>query len=179
MFMKKRAIILLLSAITVAASLAASGCSVEWKPSQIPETGEIAGDFRLEDLDGNSVALSDFLGRPVLLNFWATWCAPCREEIPLLKTIHADSQWQNEELVILPVNIGEGKSTVKEFTEEYEVSFTVLLDTERTVFRQYFVRGVPTTYFIDRKGVIQSVTIGAFVDIEEIEKNLNKITSGS
>ena len=59
------------------------------------------------------------------------------------------------------------------------MSFTVLLDVEREVFKQYFIRGVPTTYFINRKGIIQSVTIGAFANIEEIEKNLNKITSGS
>lgn len=179
MLIKRRIIILFISSIIVTLGLAASGCSVGWNPSQVPEMGEVAADFHLADLDGNSVALSDFQGRPVLLNFWATWCTPCRDEIPLLETIHNDSRWQNEELVILAVNIGEGKSTVKDFVEEYGIPFTVLLDTERNVFRQYFVRGVPTTYFVDRKGVIQDVTIGAFSNIEEIEKNLKKIVLGS
>lgn len=179
MSIQRRIILSFIPAIIIAAGLITSGCSVEWKPSEIPETGEIAGDFRLEDLNGNSVALNDFQGRPVLLNFWATWCTPCREEIPLLETIHNDPEWQDEELVILAIDIGEGRSAVKDFVEEYGLSFVVLLDTEREVSKQYFVRGVPTTYFIDRKGVIQNVTIGAFASIEEIEKNLNKITSGS
>lgn len=177
MVMKKR-IILFISTIITLAGLAATGCSVEWKPSQVPETGEKAVDFILEDLDGNSVTLDDFYGRPVILNFWATWCTPCREEIPLLETIHRDSGWQNEGLAILAIDVGERKSTVRDFVEEYGISFTVLLDTERDVFRQYFVRGVPTTFFIDRKGVIQSVTTGAFGDMREIKKNLNKIVSG-
>ena len=178
MLIKRRIIISFISVIIATAGLVVSGCSVEWKPSQIPEIGEIAGDFQLEDLDGNSVALNDFYGKPILLNFWATWCNPCREEIPLLQTIYGDSRWQDEDLVILAVDIGEKKTTVKDFVEQYGISFTVLLDAEREVSMQYFVRGVPTTYFIDRKGVIQSVTIGAFANIEEIEKNLNKIISG-
>ncbi len=179
MLIKRRIIISFISVIIAAASLAVSGCSVEWKPSQIPEIGESAGDFQLGDLDGNPVTLSKFSGKPILLNFWATWCTPCREEIPLLQTIRDDFRWQKEELVILAVDIGEKKETVKDFVEQYGISFMVLLDAEREVSMQYFVRGVPTTYFIDRKGVIQSVTIGAFANIEEIEKNLNKITSGS
>ena len=175
---KRKIIISFISVIISATGLAASGCSVEWKPSQIPETGEIAGDFQLEDLNGNSIALNDFYGKPILLNFFATWCNPCREEIPLLETIHDDSRWQDEDLVILAVDIGEKKTTVKDFVEQYGISFKVLVDTEREVSMQYFVRGVPTTYFINRKGVIQNITIGAFAGVEEIEKNLNKIISG-
>ena len=168
-----------LSAIVTVAGLTASGCSVEWKPSRIPETGEVAADFRLEDLDGNSVALSDFHGSPVLLNFWASWCTPCRDEIPLLKSIYNDRRWRETGLVVLAINVGESRSTVKDYVEEYGISFTVLLDEGRKVFRQYFVHGVPTTYFIDREGVIQHVTIGAFADVNGIEKNLDKIISGN
>lgn len=179
MLMKVKILRLFISAIITAAGLTVSGCSVEWKASQIPETGEVAVDFRLEDLDGNTVTLNEFNGSPVLLNFWASWCTPCREEIPLLETIYNDSKWRETGLVILAINVGESKTTVEDFVEEYGISFTVLLDTERNVFRQYFVRGVPTTYFIDTKGVIQRVTIGAFADVEEIEKNLDKIISRS
>ena len=96
----------------------------------------------------------------------------------MLETIHDDSRWQDEDLVILAVDIGEKKTTVKDFVEQYGISFKVLVDTEREVSMQYFVRGVPTTYFINRKGVIQNITIGAFAGVEEIEKNLNKIISG-
>lgn len=177
--MKRMMTILFISALVTVAGIIASGCSVEWKPSGIPETGEVAADFRLEDLDGNSVALSDFSGSPVLLNFWASWCTPCRDEMPLLETVYNDSKWRETGLVVLTINVGESRPTVKDFVEEFGISFSVLLDTERNVFRQYFVRGVPTTYFIDTKGIIQHVTIGAFADVEEIEKNLDKIISGS
>ncbi len=171
----KKIIIILLSAAIAVVILAAIGCSATWKPSQIPGLGETAADFQLLDLEGNNVSLSEFQGRPVLLNFWATWCTPCRVEMPLLEAIHNDSRWQHEEMVILAVDIGEKESTVKDFVEEYGISFTVLLDTERYVFRQYFVNGVPTTYFIDRRGIIQAITVGAFSGTEEIEKNLDKI----
>jgi len=135
--------------------------------------GKLAPDFELQSLDGKTVSLSDFRGKAVLLNFWATWCGPCRAEMPFLQQVH--EEWADKGLVILAVNIGEGQSEVEEFMEEFGLSFLALLDTDREVALQYNVRAIPTTYFIDKEGVIQELKVGTFSSKAEIVGQLDKI----
>ena len=155
-----------------------AGCSTNPATPQAPVTSSLAPDFQLQDLDGRAVSLSGLRGKPVILNFWATWCGPCRDEMPFIQEIFENKEWSDKGLVILAVDIGESPSTVKEFLESYGLSFQVLLDSEQSVAKNYNIRGIPTTFFIDKDGIIQDMKIGAFTSKAEIEQRLiNSIVS--
>ncbi len=116
--------------------------------------GQRAPDFTVELLDGRTVALSDFRGRPVLLNFWATWCGPCREELPDFQAVF-DLQGGAERFVVLAVNNMESRETVASYVEEVGLSFPVALDPEgRINFDLYRIQGYPTSFLLDANGVI-------------------------
>jgi peroxiredoxin len=118
----------------------------------------VAPDFTLRDDDGNTHRLSDYRGKVVVLNFWATWCPPCRYEMPSMERAHKKVQGEN--IVLLAVNVGESEDKVFEFTGQYPVSFQLLLDTDGTVIRKYPVIGLPTTFVIDPRGVVTHRAIG-------------------
>ena len=149
--------------------LLVTGCS---EPSGA-RVGEPAPGFKLQNLDGQSISLSDLRGKPVMLNFWATWCPPCRSEMPYIQEIY--EEWSGKGLEVLAINIGESPSKVKEFLQSYNLSLPVLLDTKQAAARKYNVPPIPTTFFIDKDGTIQVKIIGAFPSKAAIEKNLNKI----
>ena len=142
-------------------------------PVEGTQVGNLAPDFQLQNLYGQSVSLSDQRGLPVLINFWATWCSPCRSEMPYIQGIY--EEWSDKGLVVLAINIGESSSTVEEFRQSYNLSFTVLLDTRQDVAQRYNITGIPTTFFIDKDGIIQDRVIGAFRNKVQIENRLNKI----
>lgn len=123
-----------------------------------PATGSIAPDFELISLEGSKTRFSRYKGTAVVLNFWASWCVPCREEMPLLQKI---SELYSDDLTVVGVNVMEDRPVVSSFTGEYGITFPVLLDERGFVDRLYVVRGLPTTYFIDAKGFLQSQFIGA------------------
>jgi peroxiredoxin len=135
--------------------------------------GKPAPDFQLPNLEGQPISLSDFRGKPVLLNFWATWCGPCVFEMPFIQSIFEESS--DTGLVILAVNIGEAPPTVRDFIQSGNFSFPVLLDTSQDVALEYNVRGIPTTFLIDKNGIIQVIKVGAFSSMLEIKRSLSKI----
>ena len=149
--------------------LLVTGCT---EPS-VARVGGPAPDFRLENLDGKSISLGDFRGKPVLINFWATWCPPCRDEMPYLQQVY--EEWSDKGLVVLAINIGESPSEAKRFLQTHNLSLPVLLDTEENAARKYNITGIPTTFFIDSDGIIQQKIIGAFPNKGAIEKYLNSI----
>jgi peroxiredoxin len=142
-------------------------------PAQAPQVGKLAPDFQLPNLEGESISLRDFRGRPVLINFWATWCYYCIVEMPFLQEVY--DEWSNKGLVVLAIDMGESLSRVKKFIEDYHFSFPVLLDVREEVANKYNIRPIPTTFFIDKDGVIREIKIGAFQSEQEIENSLNKI----
>jgi peroxiredoxin len=145
--------------------------------SQTNETTEFtAPDFKLLNLDGQQVALSDFRGQPVLLNFWAVRCGPCRYEMPLFQEIFEDDKWIQKGLVILAVNLQESADDVRLFMAQNGLSFTVLLDTTGEVGNRYGVMGIPATLFIDKDGIIKSAVMGPFQNKAQIEQRLELIT---
>jgi len=144
------------------------GCS-----SPSAQVGKQAPDFQLLNLEGQPVSLSDFQGRPVLLNFWAIRCPPCRFEMPFIQAIFEEQS--DTGLVILAIDIGEAPSTVKDFIQSNNFSFLVLLDTDQDVALEYNIRAIPTTFLIDKNGIIQSIKVGAFSNMIEIKKSLDKI----
>lgn len=122
-----------------------------------PEEKQPAADFTLEDLSGIPVNLEELEGRPVVVNFWASWCGPCRNEMPLLEAYFMDYQ---DNLVILGVNAGEPADTVRPYVEELGLTFPILLDSKNEVYSLYRVRGMPTTFFLDADGIIRFQHIG-------------------
>jgi len=124
------------------------------------EEGKLAPDFLLEGLDGNEVRLSGLRGQPVVLNFWATWCAPCRKEIP--QFVDAYQRFRDEGLLVIGVNMQEGKSIARHYAEDYGMDFPIAIDVDGEVGDEYRLLGLPMTFFIDRSGVIRSVFTGPF-----------------
>ena len=141
--------------------------------SEAPEVGKRAPDFQLNTLDGQPVSLSDLRGKSVLINFWQIRCPPCRVEMPYIQQIY--DEWSDKGLVLLAINIGESSSQAAEFMQQHNLSFPVLLDREGNIAQKYNIRGIPTSFFIDRDGIIQDMKIGAFQNKEEIESSLSKL----
>ena len=152
--------------------LAISGCSSNYVSTSTPQDS-LAPEFQLSDLNGQLVTLSDLRDSPVLLNFWASWCGPCRLENPFFQDIYENEVFSDKGLVILAVNIGEDFATANKFMVDNGLSFTVLLDTDGKVTRKYNVRVIPTTFFIDRNGMVRAVKVGAFSSRAEAEQHLN------
>lgn len=135
----------------------ASGENGEIAP--LAQIGEAAPDFALATADGQTLSLSSFRGRPVILYFWASWCSFCRNEIPSLNATF-ETHRDNNDLVVLGINILEDASTVRYYLQGLGVSFPVLLDQDGTTTQKYLVRATPSYYFIDRDGILQSRIIG-------------------
>ncbi|WP_028390747.1 TlpA disulfide reductase family protein [Bacillus cihuensis] len=131
-------------------------------------SGQKAPDFELATLNGETVKLSDYRGKKVMLNFWATWCGPCREEMPDMEVF---SNGLGKDTVILAVNI-DSQNDVQTFVDEMGVTFPILLDSQNiknAVNKRYKVSAMPTTYFIDSEGLISRKHIGQ-VSLQSMEK---------
>lgn len=123
------------------------------------EKGNKAPDFELDTVDDEEIQLSDYLGEPVMLNFWASWCGPCRSEMPDMQKLH-----EKEDIKILAVNLTETESSEKnvpDFMDELDLSFTVPLDEDNDVASLYQIQPVPTSFMIDSDGIIQNTAFGA------------------
>lgn len=115
--------------------------------------GKQAPDFTLKDINGNSVSLSSFKGKVVLLKFWATWCPPCREEIPSANSL--DKLLKNRGLVILSVSVDKSTPKIKDFVRKYPIHYTILIDDTMKVAKSlYKAFKLPMSFLIDKKGVI-------------------------
>jgi peroxiredoxin len=120
-----------------------------------------APNFELVSLSGESVQLEDFQGQIVLLNFWATWCGPCRLEMPAFQE---RSEIFADDLKVVAVNFDEPQADVQAFVDELGLTFEILLDPGAEIQRLFQVRGYPTSYFIDAEGVVRVLHIGVMTD---------------
>lgn len=123
----------------------------------VPSKDAPAPDFELSSLSGEQIQLKDYRGRIVLLNFWATWCAPCRLEMPAFQS---RSERFPAELAVVAVNNAEAPAEVQAFVDELGLTFEILLDPDAKIQRLYLVRGYPTTFLVDREGVIRVQHVG-------------------
>lgn len=130
-----------------------------WGQHPAPEVDHVAPDFTLPDLDGNATSLSNYKGKVVLLNFWATWCPPCRLEMPTMEKAYRKYRDNGFEVVAVSVDAGP-KSAVKHFLQELGLSFQVLLDPDMETLRAFRGFSLPTTVVIDRQGLIRSREMG-------------------
>lgn len=124
--------------------------------------GTEAPEIMLTTVDGKAFRLSELRGRPVILNFWATWCTPCVEEVA---TLQACSTRYSQEIVIVGINADEPRNDVLDFIDEHALTFTMLLDPDSRIQNLYEIRGFPTTFIIDREGIIRAVHIGYLSDV--------------
>lgn len=127
--------------------------------TETPKVGGIAPDFTLQAPGGKSVKLSDHKGKVVFLNIWASWCPPCREEMPAMEALHR--RMKGREFAILAVSIDEdGEETVTSFAREHGLTFPVLLDPGKETYTLYGLTGVPETFIIDKSGTIVRKVLG-------------------
>ncbi len=123
-----------------------------------PEKKTLAPDFTLDALSGKRWSLKGMRGKVIFLNFWATWCVPCRQEMPTMEKLHRDLKEQGLEVVA--VNFKESKKEIRKFFDELGLTFTALLDTDGTVSQGYGAWSIPLTYIINRKGEFIGKVIG-------------------
>lgn len=145
--------------------------------STIAKQGTEAPDFKVEMFDGKSIRLSDLRGKVVLVNFWATWCPPCREELTRVQKEIID-RFAGQEFVFLPISRGEELHTVEAFRKRMGYTFPMGLDPDQRIFRRYATNYIPRNFLIDRDGKVVLASIGydkaEFAHlIETIEKTIN------
>jgi len=139
--------------------------------SMVVKIGELAPEINLPAMAGDQIVLSQFVGQPVLVNFWARWCDPCRAEFPLL--VRKYKQYQDQGLVIIGVNTGDDNPDegLRAFIQNTLVTFPIVRDRDGQIARMYNIKGLPTSIFIDRKGIVRDIVVGgpmedAFVDAQ-------------
>ncbi|MFN3479675.1 MAG: TlpA family protein disulfide reductase [Thermodesulfovibrionales bacterium] len=142
------------------------------------DTGKVAPVFELKDLEGKKVSLTDFKGKVILLNFWATWCAPCKAEMPSLENLYRSLK--DKGLVVIGVSVDNSEKTVHSFIEEKGITFPILLDKGKEVsFDDYGVIGLPVTFLIDKKGIIVDKVFGERQwDSEEVKEKIKRLLEG-
>lgn len=142
--------------------------------TEAPMVGFLAPDFTLTNLDGGELHLAALRGKPVVLNFWATWCPPCRAEMPALEELW--QRYERGDVVVIGVDQGERARVVEQFARDsVETTFPVALDQRRTVGTAYDVYALPTTFFIDAEGRIQEVKVGGPLNIATLLGSADKI----
>ncbi len=139
-----------------------------------PSTSQRAADFTIKSLNGRNIKLSEHRGRVVILNFWATWCAPCKEELPYFN--HLYGKYKDLGLEVLGVNIDKNSSEVRKMSEDLKLAFSILPDPTGKVSTLYKIRSMPTTYVIGKDGMIRHVHWGfGPEEPERYEKEIRRL----
>jgi cytochrome c biogenesis protein CcmG/thiol:disulfide interchange protein DsbE len=138
--------------------------SVKTGEQSAPRAGFLAPDFTLDLLNGGQVTLSELRGKVVLVNLWASWCLPCRAEMPAMQKAY--EKYKDQGVVILGVNttFQDGEKNTAEFVQDHDLTFPIALDRDGSVSQRFAMRAVPTSFFIDRDGVIRSVVVGGLAN---------------
>jgi cytochrome c biogenesis protein CcmG/thiol:disulfide interchange protein DsbE len=141
-------------------------------PTADADVGGPAPDFRLDDLDERSVRLADFRGQVVLINFWATWCMPCRTEMPEIESAYRAHRERG--FAVLAIDMQEHAGLVRPFMAELGLTFPALLDLDGSVSRAYRARALPASFLVDRQGTIRYVKVGPLT-AGALEEQLRKL----
>ncbi len=182
---RRRNLLYIAAGLAIIAGVALFIATMQWR-STVPGVkradGRIAADFTLEDLSGRTITLASLRGKVIFLNFWATWCAPCLDEMPSMQALY-DQMRGNADFVMLAVSQDQrGRQAVKPFIDKNGFRFQILLDPEGQLAESYGLRGVPETFIIDRSGRIVAHHAGAFdwsrPDVSEALKQMLEVKSG-
>ncbi len=141
--------------------------------SRVPAVGTLVEDFHLTDLEGKSQSLSQYRGKIVLVNFWATWCKPCTTEMPAMQAIY--DKLRDKGFVVLAINELEDDAKVREHIKQYGYTFPVLMDRDNTVANQFGVFGLPVSVFIDQEGRAQEYIKGGLLTEQKIDETIARI----
>lgn len=129
------------------------------KTAERPMQGKPVPDFTLKDLNGATVKLADYRGKVLFINIWATWCAPCREEMPSMEKLYREMKGENFEMLAISID-EKGKEVVDPFVEEYGLTFPILMDPTSRVAKKFKTTGVPETFIVDKNGTIINHILG-------------------
>lgn len=140
-----------------------------------PRVGFAAPDFTLDLLGGGEVTLSELRGEAVIVNLWASWCSPCRAEMPALQRIYDANRARGLEIVAVNTTFQDSEAGAAQFVREFSLTFPVALDRAGEVSRSYLLRALPTTFFIDRSGVIRQVVLGGPMSETTIQTTVEEI----
>ena len=162
------------SVIAIGAVLALAFATTPRASAGPAQIGKPIGNFTLTDLNGVTHSIADYKGRPVLINSWATWCPPCKAEMPALHEFYLKHKAEGFEL--LAINSGEGRSAVQQFIGQTGFTFPVLLDTNKDVLDGLGVSGLPTSIFVGRDGTVKTIHVGGLTP-EMIEQRLTPLLS--
>ncbi|MSQ33166.1 MAG: TlpA family protein disulfide reductase [Dehalococcoidia bacterium] len=135
-----------------------------------PRVGQLAPDFTLERVDGGPLALRELRGQVVLVNFWASWCGPCKVEMPLIQQVY--DQYRARGFQVVGVDFGEPREDAVDFVQQGGFSWPFVLDGNQGVAKRYNVLGLPASFFLDRQGVIRQIHVGPFVTREQLEEKV-------
>lgn len=145
--------------------------------SPSPQIGFAAPDFTLKTLDGQTITLSKLRGQPVVINFWASWCPPCRAEMPAIQQVY--ERYRGQGFTVLAVDMQESETQVTTFAGQMGLTFPILIDEDGTVAARYRVNALPSTYFVDRQGVIRNITLGGPMAEAFIESEVANLLPGN
>ena len=166
--MRRQATWTLLAALAAAASSACADADA-FRPISV---GDPAPAFAAPTLEGDTLSLADFRGSPLLVNIWATWCAPCRKEMPEIEELYQEYKDRGFKVVAVSIDNRGAADQIAEFAEEMGVSFTILHDAEQAITRTYQTIGVPESFLIDADGVLLARWTGRFQPMDPAVKAL-------
>lgn len=168
-------LILILSAVWTFISRAPEASSHQSGPPPNPKEGFTAPDFTLDLLDGGQLTLSELRGHPVVLNLWASWCLPCRSEMPAIEKIY--QRYKDVGLIVIGLNMTsqDSEADVSAFVQELGLTFPIVLDRDGSVQSLYQLLGLPSTYFIDQQGIIRSIVVGGPMSEATIQSNIEDL----
>ena len=137
--------------------------------SGVHAAAEMAPNFTLKNRSGKNIKLSELRGQVVMINFWASWCGPCRQEMPILEKLY--KKYKSLGFVILGVNVDEDRKQAESLLKQIPVSFPILFDTDNKISAKYNVTAMPSSYFVDRDGKLRSEHKGYLPEYEQLYKN--------
>ena len=164
-------------AFLLAASVTGTGCTTKNAATQGGAVGTAAPAFALPDLEGKTIRNTDLKGKVVILNFWATWCPPCRDEVP--DFVRLQSKYRDQGLVIVGLSLDNGGARdVRPFVDEYDVNYTMLIATQETAESYGGIQGIPTSFVLDREGTIVKRFVGR-ASAEAFEEAVRPLLAGT
>lgn len=128
------------------------------------QVGDQAPNFTLTDLQGTPHTLADYKGKGVVINFWGTWCKPCKKEMPALDRQYAD--FKDKGVAVLSINVAESTYAVENFVDRYDLTFPVAIDSKKSVMRAYNIDPLPTTILVDASGKVTNIITGEMTEVD-------------